>query len=51
MTAGHGHEADLFVKRQVCTNGTEDESWGNLVQAVRTLPEFNGLRMFESLEL
>lgn len=46
MTVGHGHRAELFAKRQVYTDGTKDESWGNLVQAVRTLPEFKGLRMF-----
>lgn len=46
MTVGHVQGAELFVKRQVYTNGTRDESWGNLVQAVRTLPEFEGLHMF-----
>lgn len=46
-TLNHDHGAEMFMKRQVQTNGTRDESWGNLVEAVRTLPEFQGLRMFE----
>lgn len=44
-TWSHWHGADFFTKRQVHTDGTEDETWENLFQAVRTLPEFNGLRI------
>ncbi|KAG6355317.1 hypothetical protein INS49_003278 [Diaporthe citri] len=44
LLAIHGHYRGIVTN--VDTKGTKDESWGNLVQAVRSLPEFQGLRMF-----
>ncbi|KAL2289222.1 hypothetical protein FJTKL_02244 [Diaporthe vaccinii] len=44
LLAIHDHYRGIVTN--VTTNGSKDESWGSLVQAVRTLPEFRGLRMF-----